>query len=180
MVALALTAALGGHSASYSPSGLLVAVDTVHVLSMSAWLGGLAVLLVVVPLAVRALGRGERAPLLAGVAGRFSRLATIAVALLLLTGIVQSVALVGSVEAFFDTAYGRLVLAKIALFAGLISLGAYNQRRLLPRLRRVEGGGEEPERAAALLRRSVAFEVMLALVVLGVASVLVATEPAVS
>jgi copper transport protein len=112
---------------------------------------------------------------MAGVAGRFSRLAAIAVALLLLTGIVQSVALVGSVGAFFDTAYGRLVLAKIALFA--VSLGAFNRRRLLPRLRRVEGGGEEPERAAALLRRSVAFEVGLALVVLAVASVLVATDP---
>jgi len=37
---------------------------------------------------------------------------------------------------------------------------------------------EEPQRAAALLRRSVASEVGLALVVLGVASVL-ATEPAV-
>jgi putative copper export protein len=43
----------------------------------------------------------------------------------------------------------------------------------------VAGGGEEPERAAALLRRSVACEVALALVVLGLASVLVATEPAV-
>jgi copper transport protein len=179
MVALALTAAMAGHSASYSPRGLLVVVDTLHVLSMSAWLGGLAVLLVVVPIAVRALHRGDRAPLLAGVVGRFSRLAMTAVALLLLTGIVQSIALVGAVDAFFETAYGRLVLAKIALFIALISLGAYNQRRLLPRLRRVEGGGEEPERAAALLRRSVASEVGLALIVLGVVSVLVATEPAV-
>jgi putative copper export protein len=56
---------------------------------------------------------------------------------------------------------------------------AYNQRRLLPRLRAVAGGGEEPERAAPLLRRSVACEVALALVVLGLASVLVTTEPAV-
>jgi copper transport protein len=179
MVALAFTAAMAGHSATYSPSGLLVVVDTIHVLSMSVWLGGLAMLLVALPIAIRALHQRERIPLLAGVVSRFSRLAMVAVTLLLLTGIVQSIALVGAFEAFVETAYGRLVLAKITLFLGLISLGAYNQRRLLPRLRTVADGGEEPERAAALLRRSVAYEVGLAVIVLGVVSVLVATEPVV-
>jgi copper transport protein len=179
IVALAVTAPLAGHSASHSPSGLLVVVDTLHVLSVSAWLGGLVMLLIAVPLAVRALARRERLPLMAAAVGRFSRLAMVAVALLLLSGIVQSIALVGAFDAFVDTAYGRLVLAKIVLFLGLISLGAYNQRSLLPRLRTVAEGDEEPERAAALLRRSVACEVGLALVVLGLASVLVATEPSV-
>jgi copper transport protein len=179
IVALAFTAPMAGHSGTYSPSGLLILVGTIHVLSMSAWLGGLAMLLVALPIAVRALHGQERIPLMAAAVGRFSRLAMVAVALLLLSGIVQSIALVGAFDAFVETAYGRLVLAKIALFLGLISLGAYNQRRLLPRLRRVADGGEEPERAAALLRRSVACEVGLALVVLGLASVLVATEPAV-
>jgi copper transport protein len=180
IVALALTAALAGHSATHSPSGLLVLADTLHVLSVSAWLGGLVLLLFALPFAVGALNARERLPLLAAAAGRFSRLAMVAVGLLLASGIVQSIALVGAVDALVETAYGRLVLAKIALFLGLISFGAYNQRRLLPRLRTVAEGHEEPERAAALLRRSVAFEVGLALVVLGVASVLVATEPAVS
>jgi copper transport protein len=177
IVALALTAPMAGHSATYSPSGLLSVTDTVHVLSVNVWLGGLAVLLVALPLAVRSLERTERLPLMAAAVWRFSRLATAAVALLLLSGIVQSVALVASLDAFVDTAYGRLVLAKIALFVGLLSLGAYNQRRLLPRLRQVADGDQDPERAAALLRRSVTCEVALALVVLGLASVLVATEP---
>jgi copper transport protein len=177
--ALAFTAAVAGHSWTHSPRGLLVVTDTVHVLAVTAWLGGLVMLLMAVPIAVRALGRSERLPLVAAAVGRFSRLAMVAVALLLLSGIVQSIALVASFEAFVETAYGRLVLAKIVLFLGLISLGAYNQRRLLPRLRTVTGGVDEPERAAAMLRRSVACEVALALVVLGLASVLVATEPAV-
>jgi copper transport protein len=178
MVALALTASMAGHSATYSPSGLLVSTDTVHVLSVSAWLGGLVMLLLAVPVAARPLRRRERIPLFAGVVARFSRLAIVAVALLLLAGIVQSVVLVGALDDFVGTAYGRLVLAKIALLLVLVSLGAYNQRRLLPRLRMAESGVEEPERAAALLRRSVAFEVGLALIVLAVTSVLVATQPA--
>ena len=76
-----------------------------------------------------------------------------------------------------EVEYGRLVLAKITLLLGIVSLGAYNQRRLLPELRTAASSGEEPGRAAALLRRSVAFEVGLALIVLGVTSVLVGTAP---
>lgn len=177
LAGLALTAALAGHSATYSPSGLLVCTDTVHLLCVGAWLGGLAMLLLALPLAARPLPRRERTPLLSGVVGRFSRLALVAVTGLLLAGIVQVIALIGAVDALVETAYGRLVLAKITLLLGIISLGAYNQRRLLPQLRTAAAGGEEPGRAAALLRRSVAFEVGLALIVLGVTSVLVATEP---
>jgi copper transport protein len=179
IVALAFTAAAAGHSWTHSPRGLVVLADTSHVLAVSAWLGGLAMLLVALPIAVRALAGRERIPLVAAAVGRFSRLAVVAIALLLLSGIVQSIVLVGAFDAFVETAYGRLVLAKIALFLGVVSLGAYNQRRLLPQLRAVADGGEVPQRAAALLRRSVACEVCLALVVLGLASVLVATEPAV-
>jgi copper transport protein len=177
LVVLVLTAAMAGHSATYAPRGLLVSTDTVHLLCAGAWLGGLAMLLLALPVAARPLPRLERTPLMAGVVDRFSLLAVVAVTLLLLAGIVQAIALVGALDALVETAYGRLVLAKIALFLGIVSLGAYNQRRLLPELRTAAAGGEEPGRAAALLRRSVAVEVGLALVVLGVTSVLVVTEP---
>ena len=178
LVALALTAALAGHSATYSPSGLLVSTDTVHLLCVAAWLGGLAMLLLALPLAARPLPRRERTPLLAGVVGRFSLLAVVAVTGLLLAGIIQAIVLVGALNALVDTGYGRLVLAKIILLLGIVSLGAYNQRRLVPQFRTAAASGEEPGRAAALLRRSVVFEVGLALIAVGVTSVLVATEPA--
>ena len=79
-----------------------------------------------------------------------------------------------------ETHDGRLVLAKASLFLLLISLGAYNQRRLLPRLRQRALEGVEPGRAGALLRRAVAYEVGFALVVLSVTSVLVVTQPGVA
>jgi copper resistance protein D len=78
-----------------------------------------------------------------------------------------------------ETAYGRLVLAKIALFGALISLGAFNQRRMLLQLRAAAARGEPPGPAGTTaLCRSVALEVAFALLVLGVTSVLVATKPA--
>jgi copper transport protein len=175
---LAITAPMAGHTGEHAPTGLLMCTDTMHVLCMSAWLGGLAMLLIVLGLAARRLPGRDRTQLMAVVVGRFSIVARFAVLLLLLTGIAQSVALVGSVRALVDTEYGLLVLAKMALLALLIALGAFNQRWALPRLRVLAAGGEEPGRAAAILRQSVALEVAFALVVIGLTSVLVATEPA--
>jgi copper transport protein len=111
------------------------------------------------------------------VVDRFSRLALAMVTLLAITG-AQAIALVGSFEALVDTAHGRLVLAKICLLGLLVSLGAFNRRRVLPRLRRLATGGEDPGRARTILRRTVAAEVALVLVVLAVTAVLVAAEPA--
>jgi putative copper export protein len=81
------------------------------------------------------------------------------------------------VNALVDTRYGLLVLAKVALITLLIALGALNQRWALPRLRLLAAGGEEPGRAASILRRSVAMEVGFLLAAIAVTSVLVATEP---
>jgi putative copper export protein len=47
---------MAGHAGTHSPSGVLICSDTLHVVSMSRWLGGLAVLLVVVPGGIRVLG----------------------------------------------------------------------------------------------------------------------------
>lgn len=180
VVALALTAPMAGHTGGHSPRAILMCSDAAHVICMSAWLGGLVLLVVAAQPATRLLSARDRTPMVAEVVGRFSRLALIAVALIVVTGVIQSVALVGSFGALVDTAYGRLVLAKIGLLIGLVALGAYNQRRSLPRLRRLSAGGEEPGRAGILLRRAVIAEVGLVIVVLAVTSVLVVTQPAVS
>jgi copper transport protein len=169
---------MAGHTGDHAPTGLLICTDTLHVLCMSAWLGGLVMMLFGLAVTARRLPGRDGTRFMAVVVGRFSILARYAVLLLLLTGITQSVALVGSVGALVDTDYGLLVLAKVVLLALLIALGAFNQRWALPRLRLLAAGGEKPGTAAAILRRSVALEVAFALVVIGVTSVLVATEPA--
>jgi len=135
-------------------------------------------LMVALAIVARLISGPERTPLMAALVGRFSWIARIAVGVLLLTGVIQSLALVGSFRALVDTDYGLLVLAKIALFAVLLGFGAYNQRWALPRLRSLAAAGAEPGRAAALLRQSVAFEVGFAIVVIAVTSVLVVTAPA--
>ena len=128
-IGLALTAPMAGHTGEHDPRALLICTDTMHVLCMSAWLGGLVMLLIVLGLAARRLPGPDGKRLMAAVVGRFSMLARFAVVILLLTGIAQSIALVGSLSALRDTDYGLLVLAKILLLGA-----AHRARRLQPAL----------------------------------------------
>jgi mono/diheme cytochrome c family protein len=73
-----------------------------------------------------------------GIAGaaRFSRLAAWALAAVVATGAFNAWAQLRNVGELVDTVYGRVLLAKVALVAVLIGLGAQNRYTLLPRLTR--------------------------------------------
>jgi copper transport protein len=176
-VALALTPALAGHASTQHPVWTLFTLDVGHVLAMSAWLGGLVVLLACVPAATRALAGTERTRLLAAALVRFSPLALVAVGVLLATGVTQALIEVRSLDAFVSTAYGRAVLIKAGLLVALIALGAVNRRRVVPTLRRAAVGGGAPGGAGRLLRRTLRAEVALVLVVLGVTGALTGYPP---
>jgi copper transport protein len=175
--ALALTPALGGHARTQSPAALLVPADVVHVVGMSAWLGGLAFLLFAVPAATRALEPADRTRLLAAALARFSPLALVAVAALALTGVVQALFEVRTLDALTGTAFGRAVLVKAVLLAILIGLGAVNRQRVVPALRRLAAGGAAPGGAGRLLRRTLRAEVALLVVVLAVTGALTGYAP---
>jgi copper transport protein len=176
-LALAVTPALAGHASTQHPVWALFGLDVAHVLAMSAWLGGLVVLLACVPAATRALPAAERSRLLAATLVRFSPLALVAVVVLLATGVTQALINVRTLDAFPSTAYGRAVLVKAALLMALIGLGAINRRRVIPALRRVVAAGAAPGGSGRLLRRTLRAEVALVLVVLGVTGALTGYPP---
>jgi copper transport protein len=175
--ALVVIPALAGHATAARHPALMIPVDSLHVLAMSVWLGGLAALLACVPAATRRLDRPDADRLLASVVVRFSALALAAVIVLLGTGVVQALEHVGSWSALTGTGYGRAVLVKVGLTAALICLGAVNRRRAVPSLERVARGETVGEGAVRLLRRAVAAEVVLLVGVLGVTAVLVSYAP---
>lgn len=176
-VALIVTPALAGHARATAPVGLNVAVDAVHLAAISAWIGGLVMLLFAVPAATRAIAEGERTRLLAAVLQRFSPLALGCVALAVATGAFMSVVHLTAVAELVDSDWGRLVLVKIVVLGGLIVLGAVNQRRIMPRLRALAAGGDAPGGAGRFLRATLRAEIALAVVVLGVTAVLVGISP---
>jgi copper transport protein len=166
-VAIALTPALSGHARV--AGGVAVVSDWVHVLAASAWIGGLAFLL----LALWRAG-GERWPLAARAVPRFSALAVVSVAALLLAGVVNGYLEVRSWSALWETTYGRLLLVKVALVLPVLALGAFNNRVSVPRLR--AGVASALERRRFL--RSTAAELSLVVAIVGVTAVLVAEPPA--
>ncbi|SFP87307.1 copper transport protein [Geodermatophilus dictyosporus] len=110
-----LTTAAVGHPVAGALPVFATAVTAVHVAAMALWLGGLAALL------AGLVRPGADAGDLAGALPRWSRLASGAVAALVVTGVVQSVREVGSPAALVSTTYGWLLLAKLALVLLLLA-----------------------------------------------------------
>ncbi len=174
---LAITPALSGHARSQSPGALLVPADIIHVVAMSAWLGGLAFLLLAVPAATRGLAPAERTRLLAAALARFSPIALGSVLALGVTGTVQAIFEVRTLDALTGSAFGRAVLIKAVLLLALIAVAAVNRRRVMPALARLAGGGAAPGDAGRLLRRTLRAEVLLIVAVLGVTGALTGYPP---
>jgi copper transport protein len=179
-VGLLLTPGLAGHASTQDLVPLAVASDVVHLVSVSLWLGGLAML------AAAVLPR--RLPdELAAVVPRFSRIAFGAVIAILATGTFQGWREVRSKAALTDTTYGRLLIVKVVLFAVLVALGALSRRFVqaryrVPAARLSFGPGTDtadPDgETVTQLRKTVGAETVLAVVVLAVTALLVNAQPA--
>lgn len=113
----------------------------VHVTAVIFWFGALWPL--------RQVLRQASAVVAAGIIESFSRVALWLVPLLALAGVLLACLLLPSAAALF-TPYGLLLLCKLALFALLLALAAYNRLRLTPALR-AGAAGAAPRLAAVIL-----------------------------
>jgi len=161
--------AWAGHGTEGSPYGLHVIADVVHLLVCAAWPAGLLPLLVVL-LTARTLSVQERQSYVSSLVARFSTMCLAAVALLILSGVVNSLYLLGPWSNFLYTSYGRCLLIKIALTGGAIALGAINLLILRRRLTQSEG-------SQSLLRINVALELTLAILIVLIVGWLGLMEP---
>jgi copper transport protein len=161
-LALASGLSLSGHSAVEPNSGgLSTMADWVHLGAASLWAGGLVALaLAVWPLAPELRRRAFV---------RFSRFATVLVALLLLAGLYLSILRLPAVADLWETGYGQTLLLKVSLVGVALLWGAAHQFVVRPRLER--GGGVPRVRASLLGEGTVAMAVLL------VAAVLVNSPP---
>ena len=174
---LVITPALAGHASVQGPRGVFFPADVLHVLAASIWVGGIACLLVALPAATRRLEGAERTELLLASLARFSPLALGSVIAVAATGAIQAYIDVRSLHALVSTTYGLLVLAKTALFLGLLALGYVNRQRLIPALRRLVAAASSPGASGLLARRNLRGELLLMACVLGVTAALVSYAP---
>jgi putative copper resistance protein D len=149
-----------GHgAATEGPGGLWhLTAAIIHAVSAALWLGALAALTM---LLLRRAAPDDRAihRALRGFAG----LGTLAVVLLVLSGLGNSWFMVGParVAELGTSLYGQLLIAKLVLFALMLVLAAENRFRLTPALGSVLAGGEDPRPALQRLRRSVVLETLV-------------------
>ena len=120
------------------------------------------------------LARAGRWPLAAAIVPRFSALAVVSVGVLLVGGLVNGYLEVRAWSGLWETNYGRLLLAKSAIVLVLLGLGAYNNRRAVPRIKRQATSRLEQRRFLG----AVGVELALFAVAIGVTAVLVAEPPA--
>lgn len=186
---------LGTGHANAASNPLDKVADAVHLVAMSSWFGGLALLVICLLPRSSGLPAEEVTPAVR----RFSLLATGAVLALLVSGVYVAWQRVGALDAVLGTAYGRLLAFKLATMGVLLWLGSMSrsvvQRRYAPaspapgaaaaapvsrsKRRAVKAAEEQEQAARGQLRGSVRLEVGTAVAVLAVASVLVATPPGV-
>ena len=153
---------LSGHSAADAGhSWLSELADWVHLSAASLWIGGLVQLVAVVWPAAPELRRTAFL--------RFSRLATVLVALLLIAGTYLSVLRFPHVRDLWTTGYGHVLLLKLGLVSLALLWGAVHHFLAVPRIER--------DGVAGRLSRSLLGESAIAMSVLLVAAVLVDSKP---
>lgn len=176
-IGLALVA-WSGHAAVGAEAGLNVVLDAVHGLGSAAWIGGLVGILALLLPAGWRLEEPDRIRLLAAAVVRFSAIGLAAVSLLVITGIYRAIAEVGSFGDLFGSAYGWVLVAKVAVFAVMCAVAGYNRFVLHPRLERAGLGLEDSDQGAAQrLASSVGAELALGVVVLVLVGFLIGLAP---
>lgn len=144
--------------------------DFVHLIAVAVWVGGLCGLALFVRLILKTREGSERRETLSALVRRFSLVAGLSVAVIILTGLYSAWAQVVTVEAL-QVPYGRVLGVKVAVFAALLLIAAANLIWVRPRLR---AGGT----ASTWLKRLVGAEIVLAAIVLLAVGFLTSLEPA--
>ena len=167
---LAITPALGGHAAA-SPrfTSLMIAADWLHVLGGASWLGSLLCVMVVgVPIALT-LELPERWASIASLVNAFSPVALASAGVVVASGVFASWIHLEQLSALWQTTYGKVLLVKLLFVAITFGIGAYNFKRVQPRLL--------TEIGALRLRKSAATELAVGFMILLVTGLLTGVSP---
>ncbi|MFY4723469.1 CopD family protein [Streptomyces sp. LaBMicrA B280] len=166
-LAVTLIAAVPVSTALSADDVLDLVLTQIHIVSGTVWLGGL-VLLSVLAGARRRLSP-DAGLLWADMWRRFSLVAMVCVAAVVVSGLWMSWEHVGRISQLWTTGYGFALLVKILLVLGLVTAGAFNQFWLMPRMTRARRAGETASLFRLTLRhfpKVVWGEVVLGLAVL--------------
>ena len=141
--------------------------DAVHVLSGGAWLGALVPLLPI----LRALGDPEQRRDAETALARFSTAGHGVVALVILSGVINTILVLGRWPTDWSSPYQAILAAKIALVAAMVCLAIGNRYGFVPRM------ASHRADAVRAIRTGTIAEMALGLSVIGLVSVFGMLEP---
>jgi copper transport protein len=165
------TSSFAGHAAVAQPLGLSLANDVIHLLAGAIWFCGIVVLGIGLPDAWRR-DPSHRIQILTPVVVRFSTMAAASIAVLAITGTLNSFLHVGTWSDLVSTNYGRTLALKIGLFLGVLVLGGINHYWVRERLRKAAEANASTN-APSVFRRTIAAELIIALLLMGMTGMLV-------
>ena len=174
---VAAFAATGHASANSRPGeGWQLPADVVHLITTSVWPAGLLPFALFLS-AVGGEGDGLIWAPIRRVIARFSNVSLVAVVVIVASGLINSYFLVGSFQALISTSYGRILDAKLILFAMVVVIAAWNRFRLVPILASSAATENQFFAARSQLKMFVVTELILAAVIVVVVSFLGVTAP---
>lgn len=186
--------ALVGHSSSGDDHIAAVNSLGLHLLGVIIWVGGLVCLALLAPTLAQtstALRAGEQggAEILGTVLRRFSVLASLAIALVAASGVINAALRVFHIEELITTDYGRMLLVKLVCTVALAIIGFLHRNWIIPQLAGPLVGtaatgtaptsrsSRSPRSVSKLLWQLVLVEVAIMAAVMGVSTVLGRTAP---
>jgi len=147
------TYATSGHQSAGTLPAVFVPLDMVHLAAISTWVGALLVLAVI-----------YRDNDVENEAKRFSRMATWSMPLVVVTGVVQGLHLMGGISTITQSSFGKLLLLKTLLVACVVLLGSKARSQL-------QLGG------ISSVSKIIRWESTVVVLVLAVTSLMVAQSP---
>jgi len=145
-------------------------LDIAHHAAAASWLGGLAIVGLIA-------ARGCSASELTGVVQRFAQLAAVSVGVIVGTGLLQGVRLVGNPARLFEADHGRYLVVKLLVLGVMLWVADVNRRRVSGRFQRP---ATATPRAVHNLRRAMATELGVGLTIIGITAAMVVSPPAVA
>jgi putative copper resistance protein D len=123
--------AFASHPTSLAPEWLGLGSAILHRIALGLWLGGLPALLLLIG---TGSGSDRAQPIAYPILERYSRLAIVAMSVLLVTGTILAWMIVGNFVSLIGTFYGLTLVAKLLALVAVLSIALGLRRHLLPKL----------------------------------------------
>lgn len=153
------------------------ASDIIHMLAAAVWLGGIAAFGWILRRPATTLS-GAQITMAHRALNQFSKVGALAVGLIVITGVINCLAVVGfpHFARLPLSTYGKLLIVKLLLFGAMLTIAGVNRWRLTPALG-IAISNNDPASAIAKLRWSLFAEASAAIAILALVAWLGTLEP---